>query len=714
MSSPKSIPSPQAQFFDGMPEELQALASSLLGAIPTPIDQPRLSQVIYSMSAALVEFAKTHDFYLNHNAQQVEVAARLAQFAAVRAEFDITPITHLIGRMNQYGAWALGMELDPQQREISVPLGAEVALALANGRQLNTNFTTALRRDLRKVPLPAHRSASTDADLQALGFGKLWRNRFDSTLLKLSRLCLLKDTASKQLSHGLSEVGAEHLLNIKAAAANVTSKQRSGVRNHRQLTDHQLQEYVNDLRQRLVSPQRAPGVIAEALSFFTGLAHRQVLNIALGQAPLAGELLTLNLARGGLHVELAHMISRVSDLSTPAGLYGSAETDYFIPWPAELINALHALKEQTASTNETWRPTLRIVDLLPQADRDHLPLAGVSAICTIDERAHGFTPTQARARNTQPSAAIAAGLSRTYTAFACLAFGLIGRARLWYLRIDTTDFELNWTKFLIKQGWSVTVNTPARRHFGSTFVLRDSSVQELWTHLESNLTEIPSGPRMTLPGALKFHNSYARFVSIALAFSLALRTATRYELNASSFNSQRRLLPFNDKADPHKSASRFLIMTPFVRQTIDNWYAHCASLLARAERDPQTCLTEAGMAIIEHLRAVVSQKAVALLFLVQPSGIRPIGSKAAFARLPHHLQCVPNFGRHYWATHLFSSGCTDDEIDLFLRHMTVGSSPTDAYSVVSLNSMADLISSLQEEQIEKLALRVPVGLRKAR
>lgn len=587
MSDLKSIPSPQAEFFDGMPEEYVGLARTLLGIVPTPIDQPRLSKVIYSLSASLVEFAKAHDFYLRANTQQVDMAGRLAQFAAARAELDITAITHLSGRMHQYGAWALTMALDPQQRDISVPLGAEVALALGSGRKLNTNFTTALRRDLGKVPLPGHRSRSTDADLQALAFGKGWRNSFESKVLQLARLSQPKDNPNTQPDDSLSEVGAEHLQNIKAAAGNVTAKQRSGVRNHRQLTDLQLQDYVNDLRQRLDSPRRAPGVIAEALSFFTGLAHRQVLNIALGQAPLAGEFLTLDLVRGGLHVELAHLIRRASVLSTPPGLYGPAETAYFIPWPVELIHVLRTLNEESKTISETWRPTLRVVDILPQADRDQLPLPGVSAVAATSTTSHGFTPTQTRARNTFPSAAITAGLSRTYTAYACLAFGLIGRARLWYLRIESEDFESEWTTFLTERGWSMAkTTTPVQTHFGSTFVLRDNSLQDLWTHLESTLNAIPNGPRMSWPGAVKYHNTYARFVSITLAFAMALREATQYELSAASFNSRRRLLPFNDKADAHKSASRFLIVTPFVQETVQNWFAHCKSLLARAERDP--------------------------------------------------------------------------------------------------------------------------------
>ncbi|MCM3566445.1 hypothetical protein, partial [Hydrogenophaga intermedia] len=105
----------------------------------------------------------------------------------------------------------------------------------------------------------------------------------------------------------------EHLSHITGKAGNGTAKARAGIGNHREASLAQMLAYGAEFRDRLSRSQ--VGSITEAISLFTGLDHRGVLGLAFGNSPRPGEILTIDLDRGGLHVAFDRLLERKTTTS---------------------------------------------------------------------------------------------------------------------------------------------------------------------------------------------------------------------------------------------------------------------------------------------------------------------------------------------------------------------------------------------------------------
>lgn len=708
----KAVPSPQDEFFLSLPPELDGLAKRLLGCIDVPPDQPNFSQSMYAMAGALVAFAQEHEFYRDAEVRQFELASQLAEYAKRQIPLDGTPLVHMTGRLGTHGSWALCTELDPRCLEIPVAFGAELALALAQGRRLQVDYLKLLRRDLKKIPAPGHEGPETAADLRALGVGKYWRRAFTGKVKRLQAIVAQRSGRRVLTDFNLSEVAQEHRAHIRATALNANVKVRSGVRNHRQLTPAQMATYQADLRARLAA--QSPGAIVEAISLLTGLSARGAMTLAIGEEALHGELLTLDLKRGGLHVAFNHLSDREHWEVDPGQIYLPVQASYFVPWPVELLSPMRDLARSTRMAADAWQPAIRVVDILPQVDRDHQVTAGASAISVQEPDARGFTPTAARARNTFPTQARESGMKAMHRANSMLRLDQVGHARPWYVRVDNDDFLADWCTFLEGEGWSTEPQQPAPgQAFGSPFLLRDRSLQAIWGYYVQRVDGCPKGKRMSLSTAIDVHNAYADFTAMALSFLLGLRLSTEYELNADSALPDAEMLTLTDKSNPAKTGSRFAVLTPLVRDLLGNWYAHCDALLGRYQRDPQAGKTTVGAEVMAHLAQVVQHERVPALFRIYKNGVRPANSKTTWDVLPPLLRCEDNVGRHYWCNHLHRSGCSDKAIDLFMRHMVAGNSPTSVYADVSIAQLTNEVGTLQMQQIAKLGLSMATGLRKA-
>ncbi len=708
----KSVPSPQDEFFTGLPPELKGFSQQLLGCIDVPSDQPNFSQAIHTLSGALVAFAREHEFYRDAEVRQFELACQLAAYAKLQIPLDGTPLAHMTGRLGTHGSWALCTEMDPRCLEIPVALGVELALALAQGRRLQVDYLKLLRRDLKKIPAPGHEGPETAADLRALGVGKYWRQAFAGKVKRLEAIVAQRTGRRVLTDVNLSEVALEHKAHVRATALNANVKVRSGARNHRQLTAAQMDTYQADLRSRLA--MQSPGAVVEAISLFTGLSARGAMTLALGGEALPGELLTLDLKRGGLHVAINHLSDRQRWDVDPGQIYLPVRVRYFVPWPIELLAPLRDLAATARLAPDAWQPVIRVVDILPQGDRDHQITAGASALAVDEPDTRGFTSTAARARNTFPTQARESGMKATHRAYAMFRLDQVGHARPWYVRVDNDDFVADWCKFLVGEGWSTEPQQQEPgQAFGSPYLPRDRSLQAIWGYYVQRVDGCPKGRRMSLSTVIDVHNAYADFTAMALSFLLGLRLSTQYELNADSALPDAEMLTLTDKSDPNKTGSRFAVLTPLVRELLANWYAHCAALLGRYQRDPQAGKTTVGAEVMAHLAQVVQHDPVPALFRIYKNGARPANSKTTWDVLPPLLRCEDNVGRHYWCSQLHRAGCSDKAIDLFMRHIVAGNSPMSVYAGVSIAQLTNEVGTLQMQQIAKLGLGMATGLRKA-
>jgi len=548
--------------------------------------------------------------------------------------------------------------------------------------------------------------------MQALGFGKQWSRALSGKVKRLQAIVTSRNGSRAFHRPELSEVGDEHKAHLLGTALNADVKDRTGVRNHRQLTREQMVEYQADLRRRL--EEAAPGAVVEAMCLFTGMNERGVTTLALGNEALPGEVLTLDLERGGLHVALNHLVERRRLELDHGQIYQPSKQSYFIPWPMNLIAALQTMATGAAESVADWQPVIRLVDILPQAERDHQLQAGVSAISEQTLPAHGLTPTSARARNTFPTQGRDYGMKSTNRSLAFLRLDLVGRARPWYVCLESKDFAAEWCRFLSSEGWVTNEAAIASAYaFGSPYLLKDHALQAIWACYVDRVEELPKGRRMSLATAIDIHNAYADFTAMALSFLLGLRPSVQYELTADTARPDAVLLTLTDKSDPSKSGSRFAALTSIVRGLLADWYAHCDALLGRYQRDPQTSKTTVGKEVLLHLMRVGQHAHVPVLFRIYKNGIRPANSKTTWNVLPPMLRCEENVGRHYWATHLHRAGCSDKVLDFFLRHTVAGNSPTSAYGNTTLAQLMQEVEAVQSNHIARLGLQMATGLRRA-
>lgn len=706
------LSTPQIEFFTNLPPHLESITHSLSGLIPTPIDQPQFSKVILNLSAAVLSFSDHEPHLRELGKELIQQCRELAAFAQGESQFDRTAFAQIEGRIGDYPAWALCMRLAPSQLGISVPLGAEVWLALLEGRQLRKDYVSHLRRDLELLPAPDTPCDINSDDLMSLEFGKRWQKTFEQIRKRLSQKLACDPATTSSTKTLISAPADEHLRHILGAKASTTAKKRSAVSTRHTLTSEQFRVYEADLQRRLGA--RQTGSLCEALSILTGLYAHGVMGLSIGRGPLTGEILVLDIEGGYLYVALDVILKRKMSSSQMPSIYAPSEENYRVPLPREVLAPLEELLARWRAEPGSQEFRCRLVDILPQADRDHRPANGQSAIEDEDTYAPGFEPTLARARNTVANEAVAAGLSRLHLACARLEFGQVSKARPWYVRVQATEFETQWRAFLEGMGWTFATTAEAVDHaFGSPYVVTDKALLDIWNFYQDRVNAIPKGNNMGAERLRLFHNAFADQTAAALSFLLGLRASTHYNLSAAALSGGVDFTHIDDKGTS-TLGTRVGIVCKFACAVLANWVAHCESLLARYAHDRVFSSGSSGRSIISRLQHIVEGQDVGLLFKIFPDGIRNVSSQSTWGGLPPALRCEANAGRHYWATHLHARGCSDNAVDVFLRHINTGTSPTSAYSTQSIEALVSQVASFQDRKLAELGLTLPVGLRAAR
>lgn len=706
------VSTPQIEFFAKLPSHLESIAQSFIGLLPTPIDQPQFSKVVLNLSTAMLSFGDQEPHLAESDKELIQQCRELAAFAQRESKFDQTAFGQIEGRVGDYSAWALCMRLAPSQLGISVPLGAEVWLALLEGRQLRKDFVGHLRRDLELLPAPDSPCDINSDDLTSLEFGKRWHKTFEQIRRRLSKKLAVDLAAARTSNTLISAPADEHLRHILGAKAGTTAKKRSAVPTRHTLTSEQFQVYQADLRGRLRA--RQTGSLCEALSILTGLYSHGVMGLAIARGPLTDEILVLDIEGGYLYVAFDAILKRKMSKSQMPSIYAPSEENYRVPLPREVLAPLEELLARWRAEPGSQEFRCRLVDILPQADRDHRPVNGQSAIADADTYAPGFEPTLARARNTVANEAVAAGLSRLHLACARLDFGQVSKARPWYVRVQASEFEMQWREFMEGLGWTFETPAEAGDHaFGSPYVLTDKALLDIWNFYQDRVNAIPKGNNMGVERLRVFHNAFADQTAAALSFLLGLRASTHYTLSAAALSGGVDFTHIDDKGTS-SFGTRVGVVCKFASSVLANWVAHCASLMTRYAHDRVFSAGSSGREIISRLQHIVEGHDVGLLFKIFPDGIRNVSSQSTWGSLPPVLRCEANAGRHYWATYLHMQGCPDDAVDVFLRHINSGTSPTSAYSIHSLEALVSRIASFQDQKLAELGLTPPVGLRAAR
>ncbi len=686
---------PVAHLRDGLSVKTQTTMRSMLGTLNVPADTPNPTLVITSACRAVGFYRRTLG-PVRPQYEEIFTAIEHLRVEIDRSELrDCTPPTQLVGRMSGFPEWKFLMTVTSNHERLLIAAGAELVHAWVHLERCSLQQFSALSTDLGKLSHPEAAIPLDEEDLANLGFGRDWIGRFKRIDKTLRQLILQPEPPGSDRYEGAARAQQRIHDSIVQRAVYPSKKHRAGSANHRHLSQSQLRSGLIWLRDRAAEGDRL--AVLNAIQILTGCPAETVLQIPIGPQIDDHWCAHIDIGAGLLALNLdAVFPSRRRPPVTSEANFLPASPVVFSPLP----NFLHgALQEKHKEI-----PGARCIG-------DLLRWIEVEAASILPEESAAILPTIARARATLGLDAINAGVSRSLAAAVTWDFGLVPRARAYYLRMDADVVRVQWSAHLESVGWSVSQQVQQKiEPFGAHAVLSDDGLRQVVQFLADRVMDAAPGRHAGLERLTAHHNAYATFVGAFVSFFGGLRTRRIYEVSAQHWRPGYTLALTNDKRRGSSDFDRPAVLFKQLQLVLAEWHAHCAALHGRLIRHPGSTQWET---VKGHLVRILSHKDVPLIFLIDDGHPRPIGHQDVWGSLPPHLATPSNAGRSFLASRLQAMGCSSFSLDLFLRHAAQGLEPEAMSRALpfaeALNTLACALDAIHSE----LALPTVAGLRSA-
>lgn len=690
-------PSPIASARAELSKEVAATFTVLLGILATPDDQPNVTLVIRNLAAAFLTYAGRLTFVKDSFSQRVSDIRRLHDELNCLIGSDITPSCHLNGRLSEFPAWRLGLEVKIWHSQILTALGAEVVHACLFSVQLNTNYCKHLSTDLKFLSSPEACDALDEEDLAQLDFGKKWMAHFDRVNKLIKKLVQHPgpDNNNTERKNGSAAALAiqQHIFN----QINYPSmKQRGAALNHRNVSSNQFAAITMELKARV--EKGCPDAACIVMQILTSLTLDLALNLPLQRD-------SHQYWTGCVNVEDSMIELNLDSIFPNMRRPKSASQHLFEPSGSTLRSPLPEFMAIFLKCALLRNPGAKCVgDLL------NWPKVDVRANLLPDAPAL-ILPSVARAAQTLGVNAMAMGLPRTLAATLSWNFSLIPSARIYYFRLTKEDVSCTWSNYLGRLGWNVaSVTNEALVSSGSLCCLTHVAIASIFLHLTQQVERTYPGRRAGLDRLIQHHNSYSIYVAALVSFCCGLRARKCYQICADDWGTETHFSLLNDKRSGRRKNDRPVVLCAIVRAAIGHWRAHCAGFSARMER----LTTSNDMAALKQQFANIVAKAhVPLLFIIRDNKPIPLGSSQVWGKLPTDLSAPPNCGRVYWLNVLSSRGFQSGELDVFMRHSVPGLETNASTHPFPLGPTLNRIAAVQDAQLATLIPALLTGLRRA-
>lgn len=575
--------------------------------------------------------------------------------AAVYAALTSGEHSHSLQRqLTAYPTWGLLASLADDDASEGVRFAAGVALAVAwhRSESIRKAHAHGLRRDrLCDLDVQTLMDGHRDAHLRKV-FS--WVPHFSSLLEEFH--AIYDDSPPPRASE---KTFAERVdSQIRAAAAHPHPRIRAGVAFKYTLGRQQAEAVITHIS----NLERCEHDESSAVLWITGFAGVGVetcRSIPILSTMTEDWSIAVDVAAGTLKTNWQCL---TSDAARGLGVEGQAAAPVFtIPLPRRtallLQTRLRACPE--AQVLSDLLPSLRALE-----SHQHI----VSSLAAMP-------PTWARWSKTVSVLLREAGMDALVAAILSGDPGAMGRAKLYYARVNSAEIWQAAARAYALFGWSEPVPMPADLlAFGSLVVPTDEAISTRDSDNISVTETMRPGPRCTWIDLVRFHNAFAVAFTFRASLRLALREFAAFPVAATVHKSDR-TIDLVEKSSQSRKGALPAVMTEGLRLDLRLWRLHIDAMHNRAQK-----LAPRSPAL-QWLQSVVQADSVPLVLLLQANGDVIPASTASVLSAQQDKPLAVDFGRKWTENALRKAGMSTADVDRVMRHDVQGQ---ENYSALSL------------------------------
>lgn len=447
------------------------------------------------------------------------------------------------------------------------------------------------------------------------------------------------------------------------------SKTRQAVLDFNAYPRHRFLEVCRDLKRNYKNEDKA--VIIDILSMMTSLPIKYVLQIPFLSPSIEDWALTINLEEGTVCFDL-NLIAPDGEQSV-GHQFNSANNILVKPLPMFVWNMLKTIVAQA-------------------------PISNLGEICKTKISSEY---SSVKLRNAYSRVA-AETQDLVMAGYLANDFKIFPSSKIYYHQSSRQDiWNASKQQFNILD-WGEPAPVIEGLNFGSTTVLTDSSVTELFKHLGDRVESSRPSNNSSIENLLAFHEAYTEYCATLAIFTLCLRDANPLQIYASDVLNDNNFIILNDK-DVHGAASaQPVTICKVLKVQFELYGIHCNALMKRlTAKSPVIHKT-----FIQKLSGIISASKVPVF--VTPGAIIGLSSNQVSKSWPFTLPV--NFGRHYWESNFGNLGISDRECATHLRHQSNGNLNWSSASDFVLAEVTRRVNCAQTTKLQQLNTHPLAGL----
>lgn len=679
-----------------LPEACLSTFELLAGSITMPLEQPSCASVMAMLASSLVLYADEIPHLRDEFRALVEDAKMIAEVVTQHASHiqGTPPMAQMAGRVGHFPAFALLMQLNPEQLPLRVAVGAEIALALLRGGQLNEQFCEQLRRDADKYGRPQLGEDQQFQDLADLGFGLRWLAHFNRVDRQVRRQVEQPDPDGPPRPERFNPKNRLDLLvRLKWRFEYPDPKHRQAGLDDSHLLRAQYRRVTLAVRARVARGDSAS--LVQSLCLITRLTPLLVSSLPLVSAKDPLRMLGLDVGRGTLLLDL-HTLFPGRKVPSPATstLFHASSDFLHIPLPLFIARELR---------DRLLRyPSAKLLgDLTSWVSVNHTKSLIEGETCKLRS-------SLSRASKSTGAMAIMAGVDRLAAACITWDYSFIASSRMYYARLTGKDIHTGCALLYATMGWGdPALDASELSAVGSNCTLSDAGVKKLFDDLRESCNSSWPGRRSSLDTLLKHHQHYTRYVVVLTSFCLGLREVRWYRLLAGELIQGQTLLTLHDKQGGDRLMAQSVPINSLVREQFQQYLAHVRALHKRLVKlnNPKI------HSLMESLEKTLRGEGLLFVCVSDHGTLGPAGNSNIWSKLPENIRVPGNVGRHFWQNSLRAHGLGSRDIDRFMRHRVVGLENNTNSQVAVPRDSCNRIEQIQLQVLNALGIGVVSGLR---
>ena len=276
------------------------------------------------------------------------------------------------------------------------------------------------------------------------------------------------------------------------------------------------------------------------------------------------------------------------------------------------------------------------------------------------------------------------------------------KSRLYYSQITRLQVWNASKTVFAGLGLGEPVTMSEGLNIGSSAVLTDQAVNRLFSDLVESVNKARPSNNANIEKVIFFHIKFTKYVATQALFCLCLRDANPIDIKASQVLNNQLYLILDDKHVHAEASPQPVTICCTLHQQFALYQSHCVALLKRIENADEPRYSKFKQA----LECVVAGQEVPVF--ITPTSLKGLSSHEVSTAWM--VAAPPNFGRHFWATHLNGLGITDKEISAHLRHQQSGVLNWSTESNLVLSTLIQKIDAAQTAKLLQLNIHSIVGL----